>query len=415
MKRTFLILVSLLLTFGILVGCSKTETKENSVDLLNSNWEEIAAESKGQVVNIHMWGGDNSVNEYIDIWAAPKLKEKFDITLNRVPINDARDMVNKILTEKDVNKTKGSIDIFWINGENFKICKDNELLWGDFVDKLPKYNEFVDKNADDMKYDFGESTEGLEAPWGKSQFVFIYDSDKVKNPPKSMEELKEWVIKNPGKFTYSAPPDFTGSAFVRQVLIDITGESEQYVGEIDKDEFNKKCELLWDYLNDIKPYLWREGKTYPESSTKLDQLYGNGEVWMTMSYNPMHALNKIETGEFSSTSRVFLLEKGTLSNTHYLSIPFNASNKAGAMVVINFLLSPEAQITKFDSTVWGDGLAISADKLSQEYKDKLKSINTGENILKPEELEKHRIPEISSEYVDQVEKGWMKNVAKEKK
>lgn len=413
MKRISLTLMLLLFTLGILSGCSKPEGKEEAVDLLNSEWNVIAEQAKEQTVNMHMWGGDESVNKYIDNWAAPLLKEKYDITLNRVPINDARDMINKVLTEKEVNKTKGSIDVFWINGENFKLSKENGLLWGAFVDKLPNHNKYVDKNASDIKYDFGEEIESMEAPWGKSQFVFVYDEEKVKNPPKTMEELKDWVKQNPGKFTYPAPPDFTGSAFVRQTLIETTGGYEQYVGEIDKDKLYNNCKELWNYLNEIKPYLWREGATYPESSAKLDQLYANGEVWMTMSYNPMHAFNKMKSGQFPASSRSYLLTEGTLSNTHYLSIPFNAANKAGAMVVIDFLLSPEAQITKFDPAYWGDGLVITPEKLSKEETDKLNSVDRGKESLSAEELANHRVPEIHSEYIEEIEKGWMENVAKE--
>ncbi|MTI70033.1 MAG: ABC transporter substrate-binding protein, partial [Firmicutes bacterium] len=279
MKRRLSILFIFIITIFSIVGCSETETKKK--DLMKENWDSILKKAKGETVNIHMWGGNVPVNKYIDKWVSPQLKEQFDITLNRVPINDAKDMINKLLTEKEVNKTDGSIDIFWINGENFKNSKDNGLLWGSFAEKLPNYNKYVDKNAEDIKYDFGELTEGMEVPWGKSQFVLIYDSEKIKNPPINMLKLKEWVKKNKGKFTYPAPPDFTGSAFIRQVLYEETGGYEKYLQSMNANEFIKEAKPLWNYLNEIKPFLWREGKTYPESSGKLDRLYGNGEVWMT--------------------------------------------------------------------------------------------------------------------------------------
>ncbi|MTI65338.1 MAG: ABC transporter substrate-binding protein, partial [Firmicutes bacterium] len=279
MKKRLSILLIIIITIFSIVGCSENETKKK--DLMKENWDSIVKKAKGETVNIHMWGGNEPVNRYIDKWVSPQLKEQFDITLNRVPINDAKDMINKLLTEKEVNKTNGSIDIFWINGENFKNSKDNGLLWGSFAEKLPNYNKYVDKNAEDIKYDFGELTEGMEVPWGKAQFVLIYDSEKIKNPPTNMVKLKEWVKKNKGKFTYPAPPDFTGSAFIRQVLYEATGGYEKYLQSMNTNEFIKEAKPLWNYLNEIKPFLWREGKTYPESSGKLDRLYGNGEVWMT--------------------------------------------------------------------------------------------------------------------------------------
>ncbi|MBU3208745.1 ABC transporter substrate-binding protein [Clostridium algidicarnis] len=397
----------------ILISCEGNKNKDaNNTDLKESSWESILSDSKGKKVNIYMWGGSESTNKYMDLWVKPQVKDKFDIDLNRVPINDAKDMTNKLMTEKDVNKNSGTMDICWLNGENFKMVKDNSLLLGSFVDKLPNYNKYVDKDAKDINTDFGEDTEGLEAPFGKAQFVFIYDTEKVKNPPKSMEEFKLWVKENPGKFTYPAPPDFTGSAFVRQTLLETSGGYEAFSSKVNEEKFSKDSESLWNYLNEIKPYLWREGKTYPESASKLDQLYSNGEIWITMSYNPIHAANKIKEGVFSKSTRSFVLDKGTLSNTHYLTIPFNAPNKDAAMVVIDFMISKEAQFKKMSPDIWGDGTIISSDKLSEEEKKELNDIDRGQGTLSSEELEKHRVSEISSSYVDIIEKYWMENVAK---
>ncbi|WP_243122840.1 ABC transporter substrate-binding protein [Haloimpatiens lingqiaonensis] len=409
-KMLILIMVGILSVY--LVACGKESKKENS-NLGKNNWETILKNSKEKKVNIYMWGGSEEVNKYMDSFIAPKVKEKYNIDLKRVPIKDAKDMINKLLTEKQVNKKEGTIDVCWINGENFKLAKDNSLLWGSFVDKLPNYNKYIDKSAKDMTKDFGEDTNGLEAPWGKAQFVLVYDSDKVKNPPKSMEELKDWVKKNPGKFTYPAPPDFTGSAFVRQCLLGLVDDYSKFPSNVDEKKFSEDAKPLWNYLKEIKPNLWREGKTYPESSGKLDELYAKGEVWMTMSYNPVHASNKVRKGTFPKSTKTYVLDKGTLSNTHYLAIPFNAPNKEAAMVVIDFMLSPEAQFEKVDPKVWGDGTVLSSEKLSKEQKEKLKSMINGEGTISQEELEKHRVPEIPSSYVEIIEKGWMDNVAKD--
>jgi putative spermidine/putrescine transport system substrate-binding protein len=372
------------------------------------------SKSEGQEVNIYMWGGSDTINQYIDEWVAPKLKEQTGVTLKRIPVNDTKDIIQKLLTEKQVGKNDGSIDIVWINGENFKDAKEHSLLWGAFNEQLPNFNSFVDKEADNIRYDFGEDIAGLEAPWGTAQFVFVYDEAKVKQPPKTMEELKQWVKNNPGKFTYPAPPDFTGSAFVRHVLYETTGGYNQYFKPLSAQEnLDTTLQPMWGYLNEIEPYLWRKGETYPESSAKLDLLFANGEVWMTMGYDPGRASAQIQKGIFPKTSKTFVLNNGTLSNTHYLSIPFNASHKAGALVTINYLLSPEAQIAKLDPKNWGDLLAIDPNKLSKEDRDAINKIDTGSATLAIDELAKHRIPEIPAEYISVLEKGWFENVAKD--
>ncbi|WP_421379741.1 ABC transporter substrate-binding protein [Bacillus salacetis] len=412
MKRISLLLLGFIL---LLTACTPAENSEkNQLDVLNSEWEEIEKAAEGQTVNLYMWGGSDSINNYLDEWAAPRLKEEAGINLNRVPMNDTKDIINQLLNEKQVNKEEGSMDVIWLNGENFKLSKENDLLLGSFAEKLPNAKKYIDLESPAINTDFGEEVNGLEAPWGISQFVFVYDEAKMKNPPQSMKELQKWVQENPGKFTYPAPPDFTGSAFARMALYELTGGYDQYSSPLENEEqFIQSSADLWNYLNDIEPYLWREGKTYPESLAKTDQLYANGEIWMTMGYDPARAATEIKNGRFPETSKAFVLSGGTVSNTHYLSIPFNASNKAGAMAVINYFLSPEAQIAKQDPDYWGDLMALDPEKLSEQQKEKVNGLFDGDSILPIETLANHRLPELSADYVEAVEKGWMEHVAKE--
>lgn len=414
MKRLSLWTTGLLaLTLAACSGEADAPGQSAQQDLLAADWETVAEQADGQEVNLYMWGGNENINRYLDEWVAPRMEEDHGIELKRVPINDSQDIINQLIDEKAAGKEQGSADIIWINGENFKAAKDNELLWGDFSGRLPNFNDYIDADAPEVAEDFGEPVDGLEAPWGKAQFVLVYDSEKVEAPPDSMEQLAEWVRENPGQFTYPALPDFTGSAFVRHVLYETTGGHEQYdrpaaeIGDLDS-----RLQPMWAYLNDIEPYLWRDGQTYPESLAKLDQLYANGEVSMTMSYDPALAASEVMNGRFPESTRTFVLDGGTLSNTHFLSIPFNASDKAGAMVAINELLSPEAQTTKLSPVYWGDLTALDYTKLSAEQQQAMDEVDMGEATLPIEELEQHRLPELSSDYIEIIEKGWLENVAK---
>ncbi len=393
---------------------SENITVQESANLLEADWQDITEAAEGQEVNMYMWGGNDNINRYLDDWVAPRLKEEYDIDLTRVPVTDSQDIINQLLDEKAAGKTEGNMDIIWINGENFKSAKDNGLLWADFTGQLPNFNDFIDQDAPETAYDFGEPVEGLEAPWGKAQFVFVYDESKVEDPPKSMEELAVWVTENPGQFTYPALPDFTGSAFIRHVLYETTGGHEQYeqpASEIA--DLESRLEPMWDYLNSIEPYLWRNGETYPESLAKLDQLYASGEVAMTMSYDPALAASEVLKGRFPESTRTFLLDGGTLANTHFLSIPFNSSDKAGALVAINELMSPAAQTAKLSPENWGDLSVLDLDKLSPEQLKAMNDVDLGEATLPLEELQNNQLPELSADYIEIIEKGWMENVAKE--
>jgi putative spermidine/putrescine transport system substrate-binding protein len=422
MKKQIRFIISVLLA-GVLAfisGCSSNQeskvTTENqndkSANVLNQDWDEITSQAKGSTVNFYMWGGDDGINTYIDEVVAPKLKEEYDVVLKRYPM-DATEFINKLLSEKKADKAKGEMDVLWVNGENFKTAKQNELLLGSITDKLPNFKEFVDGDSPQVQYDFGFPTDGYEAPWGKVQFVFSYDSSKVENPPKSMDEIAKWVKENPGKFTYPAPPDFTGSAFIRHVLNEKSENYSAYLEEYDEALITRDANKMWNYLNGIEPYLWKEGKSYPQSLAQLDQLYKNGEVWMTMGYDEAGASNLVASGEFPETTKTFVLEKGTLSNTHFLTVPYNSPNPSGALVLINYLLSPEAQLKKMDLQYWGENTALSVDRLPEKYKNELNGIDRGSATLPEEELMKHRIPEIGADYVQLLERGWMDHVSKE--
>ncbi|MCA1031492.1 ABC transporter substrate-binding protein [Bacillus timonensis] len=412
MKRWIGLLVLMIM---LLSACSTSETTSLSkTELLNASWSQLEKESSNTTVRIFMWGGDDGINRYIDEWVAPRLKKKHSITLERVPM-DTNEILQKLLTEQKAKKEVGTIDIVWINGENFKNAKKNGLLFGPMSEKLPNVQKYIDRESLDVQYDFGTAVEGLEAPWGKVQFVFLYDSAKVSEPPTSFEELKNWIEKNPGKFTYPEATDFTGNAFLRHLLYKSVGGPEVLLEKgFDETYANETSEDMWTYLREIQPSLWRNGETYPASLTDLDRLYSQGEVWMTMGYNEGRAESLMKEGVFPKSTKSFVLETGSIGNTHFLAIPFNSPNKAGAMVAINYFLSPEAQLEKYSSTFWGENISLDPTKLSNEDRQKLESMDRGDSVLAPEVLSKHLLPEVDSGYVNWIQENWLNEVVQKK-
>lgn len=407
MKRTILIFVILICMIGA-VACESNEVSTN-YNLSDKDWDTILEEARGTTVNFYGYGGEQKTNSWIDTFVAEELKEKYDITLNRVGMN-IDEILNKLLNEKHLDIQKGSIDVVWINGENFYTAKENELLFGPFTDKLPNFNKYIDKDSVEVKYDFGYSVEGLEAPFGKAQLVMIYNSEEVDKVPTSHQELLKFVKDNPGKFTYSAPPDFTGSAFVRNIAYDILGYEQFMDMEADEETIRVAIQPVIDYLNELKPYLWREGKTYPAENSLLDNMYADNEVVMTMSYHPNSALGKIETGEFPEATRTFIFDKGSIGNTHFLAVPYNAPNKSGALAVIDFILSVEAQASKYVPKAWGDLPVFDNSKLNNEEKKIFENIQLGEASISQEVLLNHRLPEMPADLIAIIEKIWMESI-----
>jgi len=300
------------------------------------------------------------------------------------------------------------MDLLWINGENFRNAREAGLLWGPFSGALPS-SALVEAGHRDM--DFGYPVEGDESPWGSAQLVLEYDTARTPEPPRSVEELAAWIKAHPGRFTYPQPPDFTGSAFVRQLLYAVTGGHEQYMGAFDKALFDTKPPQLWAFLNDLKPYLWQEGRAYPRDAAMQDSLFARGEVDFSISYHPVHAQANIGEGTYPPTVRTLVLREGSIRNTHFVAIPFNAPNRAGAMVVADFLLSPEAQTAKLDPANWGDFPVLDVRRLTEDQRARLAAVDLGKATLSPEILAGAALPEIPASWLEALEKGWQENVA----
>ncbi|MGQ0540235.1 MAG: ABC transporter substrate-binding protein, partial [Blastocatellia bacterium] len=326
----------------LLIACKTAVEMPFTVNDLNqSEWPEIERKARNTTVNFAMWSGDENRNRFFKTEVAEKLKERYSVTLNVVPLGDTVDAINKLLTEKQAGKTTaGSIDVLWINGENFRTAKQGDLLWGSFSGRLPSFGLY---EADAGITDFGTPVEGLEAPWQRSQFVFAYDSGRLSDTPRSIENLKEWIRANPGKFTYPAPPDFTGSAFLRHILFHFGGGAKNF-GKFDEQLYVSASSKTFEFLNEIKPYMWRRGENYPNSPSELNRLFANREIEFTFAYGAAFASEAINRGEFPASVRTFVLDEGTIKNYSFLTIPFNSSNPAGSLVVINYLMSHEFQL-----------------------------------------------------------------------
>lgn len=373
-------------------------------------WQETLEHAKGQTVDWYMWGGSTAVNSYVNGYLVKEVKDRFDITLRQVPVKDIAAIVSKLVIEKQANKTSdGSVDLMWINGENFRTCKKLDLLYGPFTDRLPN-QQYVDWTSPTVKNDFGTSVDGMESPWGSAQMVMIYDSARTPEPPRSVDALIKWIKAHPGKFSYPAPPDFTGSAFIRHIFYNAAESSDIWQGDYSEADFQAAAQTTYATLNDLKSSLWRKGSTYPDSPVRMNTLFTDREIDFSFSYHQGEASRNILDGIFADTVRTFVFNEGTIANTHFVAIPFNAQDKPAAMVVANFLLSPEAQLKKAAPEVWGDFPAISAEKLPQHWQERFRSQVKGVATLGDEELQSHQLPEPPSKILIDLEKGWQQHV-----
>lgn len=413
MKRsiTFLVLISIFLSAcSAIAGAPKTA----SFDI--NNWDSVVAAAKGQTVNWYIWGGSESINSYVDNFYGKALKDRYGITLNRVPVADTVDAVNQVLSEKQAGKDPGAVDLIWINGENFFTLKQANLLYADWANKLPN-SKLVNWDNPAINRDFGIQVDNMESPWSSAQFQFIYDTArmKVEDLPRSYAQLKEWVIQHPGRFTYIAPGPggFQGTRFVKGALFEISGGADQW-GTFDQATWDKWSPQLWAYLNEIKPYLWRQGETYPKDENELHSLFANKEVDFSITQAIVGAGALIQQGLVPATSKAFVFDKYMIGDFNYVAIPSNAPNKAAALVLANLILDPEFQAAQIlPENGFGLGFGIDVNRVTDpaslaKLQDAAKKL--GDAATAPADLAKSLVGDSAAQYQNLVEDGWRQNV-----
>lgn len=369
------------------------------------NWDAVTKAAKGQTVYWNAWGGATATNDFIR-WAGDQVEAEYGVKLEHVKLSDTADAVSRVVSEKAAGKDSGgAVDLIWINGANFASMKENNLLFGPWAEGLPNF-ALIDKAQNtSVTSDFTVPTEGLESPWAMAQVVFYYDTARLAEPPKSMAALLDWAAANPGRFTFPQPPDFLGTTFLKQALIDLSADQSVLAQPVSDDTYDAVTAPLWSWLEQITPHLWRDGKAYPQTGPQQLQMMGDGEIDLAISFSPGEASTAIANGQLPDTVRTFVLDGGTLGNASFVAIPYNASAKEGAMVLANFLLSPKAQARAQDPNLLGYGTVLTMDRLAEGDRALFDALELGVATLTPAELGAP-LPEPHPSWMTRIEADW---------
>lgn len=409
-------ILAVILTLAMLLSLSAAAFAEKKVDtdFAQMTWDEILAEAKGQTVNWYLWGGSTVTNDFIDNVIGAEAA-KYGVSINRVGVSNITEAVNMVISEKQANKTEnGTVDIFWINGSNFMMMKQAGVTFPNWAESLPNA-KYVNWEDPAIANDMGLPVEGQESPWMSAQLQIIYDSARISEDelPRSYAELLEWAKKNPGRFTYPAPPDFIGTRFIKAGIYELTGGYEGYTADdITMEQLEEKAKPMFDWLTEIEPYLWREGSTYPQSSTDLTTMFSNSEVDFCFTMDGMGIPALIENGIVADTSRVYCMDTA-IADTNYVALSFNGANKAGALVIANIILEPAIQAENIVKT--GGAPAIDGARLNEEetalMQKALDTLPMGSYVTDAEKA-RTRAPEISSYLNPYIEQLWAEKIAK---
>ncbi len=367
-------------------------------------WTRLETRARGQKIFFNAWGGSERTNTYLQ-WAALEASKRFGVQVEHVKLTDTSEAVKRVRSEKAAGrKTGGSVDVIWINGENFLTMKREGLLFGPFAESLPNFQWVDVTGKPTTRTDFSEPVEGLEAPWGMAQFTFFADRKRVPRPPRSMAELAAFARANPGRVSYPRPPDFTGTTFLKQALLELSADRAALYRPVTTESFGQIAAPLWPYLDALHPHLWRGGKQFPQTPAAIRQMMADGELLIALTFNPNEAANEIAARRQADTVYSWQMTGGTVGNTHFLAIPFNSGATEAAQVFINFMMSPEAQARKADIAVWGDPTVLALNKLSAAERQRFGSEAVAGLVEQPAQV----LLEPHGSWVEPIEREWLR-------
>ncbi len=372
------------------------------------NWPSVLAEASGETVNWYMYGGDDTLNAFVTGYVADRLGA-LGVTLNQVKIIDTSDAINKVLGEKQAGKTSGgSVDAIWINGENFATGVQAELWSCGWPEQLPNAR-YVDLTDPAVANDFGVPVKGCEAVWQRASSALVYDSAKLSAADvASVSALFAWARAHPGQFTYPALPDFTGSMAVRTILYDTIGGPASLAGPFDEITYAPAATRLWTRLNAIRPALWRGGSTYPQTQSRVEKLYSDGQISAYFSYGPGAVGDQVRKGLYPSSTREAVPSIGNIANFSFLAIPANAAHRAAALVLADVLQDPQTQLQLYRAEGIYPGIDLGTT--SAAVRAQFAAVPRSPSVLSLDALTKHAQPELASGYVTRIEQDWKTNV-----
>ena len=351
-----------------------------------ADWQQTLDAARGQTVYWNAWGGDARTNAFI-AWVGAQTEAQYGVKVEQVKLTDTATAVTQVVSEKAAGKDSGgSVDMIWINGPNFLSMKEQGLLHGPFADDLPNAQYLDLGPTAAASVDFTVPVEGYSSAWRLARFVFTYDSAVVAAPPATMAGFLDYAQAHPGRVTHPDVSNFMGATFLKQALVEFAPDKAALQAPVTDAAFAEATAPLWDWYDNLRPLMWREGQTYPENQSVQQQMLNDGEVDFGVSFDPASAAGAIAEGLLPDTARVFVPQGGSIGNISFVAIPYNAANREGAEVVANFLLDPATQAHQQNIEVLGSFSVLDPAKLTAEQTALFAALPSSPALPKLEDL-----------------------------
>ncbi|WP_100401877.1 extracellular solute-binding protein [Bacillus sp. FJAT-42315] len=346
------------LTGALLVGCGTNSEK--------------ASEEK-ETVTVWSSGSENVKNTYemlADAFNSSEYGDKYKMNVEFISSGSgAQSLRDRTIAAAKSGKTDTNYDLIEV--------ADAELA-AYYYEGGEDFFETIDKSKISNSKDvIAETSTGKDVllPYRGTTVVLAYNSDKVSTPPKTTEELYQWIKDNKGRFAYNTPG--TGGAGFSFAATAIYNDLPKEALTSSDAKWKEEWQPGFDLLTELHPYLYQSGgKTvYPHKNQGTLDLLANQEIDMAPVWVDQ-IVNQKKMGILPESIEMVQIDPALTGNLATLAIPKIGGNSEGAYAVMDFMISEEAQTILLDEM--GAFPVIDTDKLKSDNTEMLSEFDVSE-------------------------------------
>ena len=296
----------------------------------------VGTASAQSVLNVASGGSQNMV-DYVTDYLGPLFESENPGWRVRVVGTGPGDAGSQAILEK-LEAQSGTdawdTDVIVVNQ-----LKTTEMVTGGL---LSQYRSEISTGGlatrDTASMALGTDVDGFVMPMFHSQTAFAFNPDLVPNPPASFDELREWVVQNPGAFGYNGIKNgMSGVAFTVAWMYAYAGQTEQLING----PYDPAFKDTWDQaLADLREFNEHVSFT-PGNAGTLDML-NRGEIVMGPVWVDMFLTWQAD-GRLAPNLKLALPAPGMPGQPYYYAIPAKAANRDAAKAFIELATSPAVQ------------------------------------------------------------------------
>jgi putative spermidine/putrescine transport system substrate-binding protein len=368
-KSTIVLLTAFALTSTFLSACGSTKTSPSSASSANPSTTAATATATASTQPVEFnfyFTGSQNVKDLWDTIIPMFEKQTPGVKVKEVYIpsgTGAQPTYDRLTAAKQAGKGSGDIDLYE-DGLSYVTRGQKDGLWDTLAtDKISNLSQVDPSILKDIS--------NLAVPYRSSAVVLAYNSDKVKTPPTTLDELYDWIKKNPQRFAYNDPSTGgSGDSFVMTTLYKSLPEEAIHNSD-------PAIEKQWDQgfalLKDLGKYVYGNG-IYPKKNQGTLDLLTSGEVDMIPAWSDM-VLDQTSKGQLPKSTKMTQLKPGFNGGPTYLMVPQLSTKKEAVYKFLDYVLSSEAQTTVVTKMSGFPGIQLS--NMPQNIQDALKSSSAG--------------------------------------